>query len=442
MRTTLTIFLLAIFIFTLIGRTANGSVSLFLQQPAPNELAVDDGTFEVSTGSTAGSLTMVNRLTPASYPATLNGVSVFFRSSDGVTMGAPLTLLVGAYSGSDTSFLSGINFQSIPVTVSALGQFNVYTAPNLTINAGDFVVGFRMAHSSAVRPFVIDQTLPRRARSFLCTDDSQSCLNTENIGGVNVRGNLGIRARLASGTTPTTVSTVSAASFTGNELASESIAAGFGANLSTATEAASSLPLPTTLAGVSLKLRDSANREQLASLFFVSPGQLNYLLPPGLANGAANVAVMRGETVLATGTLQVARVAPGLFAANASGQGVAAAVALRRRADGSESFEPVARFDQAQGRFVPVPIDLGPETDQVFLILYGSGFRFRSSLAATAVTIGGVNSEVLFAGDAPGFVGLDQCNVRLSRSLIGRGEVDVVLVVDGKMANNVRIATR
>jgi hypothetical protein len=32
--------------------------------------------------------------------------------------------------------------------------------------------------------------------------------------------------------------------------------------------------------------------------------------------------------------------------------------------------------------------------------------------------------------------------VRLSRSLIGRGEVDVVLLVDGKMANNVRIATR
>jgi uncharacterized protein (TIGR03437 family) len=51
-----------------------------------------------------------------------------------------------------------------------------------------------------------------------------------------------------------------------------------------------------------------------------------------------------------------------------------------------------------------------------------------------------VNSEVLFAGDAPGFVGLDQANVRLSRSLIGRGEVDVVLVVDGKTANNVRIA--
>jgi uncharacterized protein (TIGR03437 family) len=140
--------------------------------------------------------------------------------------------------------------------------------------------------------------------------------------------------------------------------------------------------------------------------------------------------------------VNIANVAPGLFSANANGQGVAAAVIFRRRADGSESFEPVARFDQAQGRFVAAPIDLGPETDQVFLILYGVGFRFRSSLSATAVTIGGVNSEVLFAGDAPGFVGLDQCNVRLSRSLIGRGEVDVILTADGRTANTVGINVR
>jgi uncharacterized protein (TIGR03437 family) len=151
------------------------------------------------------------------------------------------------------------------------------------------------------------------------------------------------------------------------------------------------------------------------------------------------VTITSGVGAISAGTVNIANVAPGLFSANASGQGVVAAVVFRRRADGSESFEPVARFDQAQGRFVPVPIDLGPETDQAFLILYGVGFRFRSSLAATAVTIGGVNSEVLFAGDAPGFVGLDQANVRLSRSLIGRGEVDVVLTVDGKTANIVKV---
>jgi uncharacterized protein (TIGR03437 family) len=49
---------------------------------------------------------------------------------------------------------------------------------------------------------------------------------------------------------------------------------------------------------------------------------------------------------------------------------------------------------------------------------------------------------VLYAGAAPGFVGLEQVNVRLSRALIGRGEVDVALTVDGKAANTLRVSIR
>ncbi len=273
------------------------------------------------------------------------------------------------------------------------------------------------------------------------------------FGGGGIFNNDAVITKIADGSSPVgALASVSAASFLGAELAPESIVAGFGQNLATTTQVAAGLPLPTELAGTTVKVRDSAgvvrlagvlnvaSVERPAGLFFVAPTQVNYQIPPGTAAGAATVTITSGAGAVSAGTVNIASVAPGLFTANANGQGVAAAVVFRRRADGSESFEPVARFDQAQGRFVPVPIDLGPESDQVFLILYGVGFRFRSSLAATAVTIGGVNSEVLFAGDAPGFVGLDQCNVRLSRSLIGRGEVDVVLTVDGKTANMVRIA--
>jgi uncharacterized protein (TIGR03437 family) len=250
------------------------------------------------------------------------------------------------------------------------------------------------------------------------------------------------------------LASVSAASFLSAELAPESIVAAFGQNLATTTQTASGVPLPTELAGTTVKVRDSAgvthlagilnaaSVERPAGLFFVAPTQVNYQIPPGTAPGPATVTITSGAGAVSAGTVNIANVAPGLFAANANGQGVAAAVVFRRRADGSESFEPVAQFDQAQNRFVSLPIDLGPETDQVFLILYGVGFRFRSSLAATAVTLGGVNSEVLFAGATPGFVGLDQCNVRLPRSLVGRGEVDVVLTVDGKTANTVRIAIK
>ena len=51
----------------------------------------------------------------------------------------------------------------------------------------------------------------------------------------------------------------------------------------------------------------------------------------------------------------------------------------------------------------------------------------------------GVDAPVNFAGAQGSLVGLDQVNLQLSRSLIGRGEVDVALTVDGKTANTVRI---
>jgi uncharacterized protein (TIGR03437 family) len=238
------------------------------------------------------------------------------------------------------------------------------------------------------------------------------------------------------------VTSVSAASFLGAELAGESIIAGFGVGLATRVEVATTQPLPTDLAGTKVMVRDSAGTERLAPQFFVSPGQANYQMPPGTANGTATVLVTSGDSKISVGAVQVTGVAPGVFAANANGQGVMAATILRVKPDGTQIFEPVAQFDSATSRFVPVPIDLGPETDQVFLVMFGTGFRLRTALSAVNVKIGGTDVEVLYASVAPGFIGLDQANVRLTRSFIGRGEVDVVMTVDGKVANSTRLSFR
>ncbi|MGH9841857.1 MAG: fibronectin type III domain-containing protein [Blastocatellia bacterium] len=234
-----------------------------------------------------------------------------------------------------------------------------------------------------------------------------------------------------------TVTTVSAASFNGDALAPESIVAAFGTDLARTTGTAPAFPLPCTLAGASIKVRDGNGIEHCAPLFFASPGQINFQIPPGTAIGSATITTDNGAGNISTGTVQIARVAPGLFAANANGQGVAAAVVLRIRANNAQSYEPVARFDQSLGRFVSISIDLGLSTDQVFLILYGTGIRYRSSLAAVTARIGGVTAQVSFAGAQGNLVGLDQVNVLLPRSLIGRGEVDITLTVDGKVANTV-----
>jgi uncharacterized protein (TIGR03437 family) len=236
-----------------------------------------------------------------------------------------------------------------------------------------------------------------------------------------------------------TVTSVSAASFSLTGLASETITASFGDRLATATQAATSLPLPTSLAGTTVKVKDSTGAERPAALFFVSPTQVNYQIPSGTASGAATVTITSGDGTVSTGLAIIKAVAPSLFAANSDGQGVAAAVAVRVKADGSQQIEPVAQFDAAQNKFVARPLDLGPETEQVFLILFGTGIRQRSSLSAVIATIGGAYAEVSFAGASPDFVGLDQINVRVPRSLSGRGEIDVLLTVEAQMASAARI---
>lgn len=233
------------------------------------------------------------------------------------------------------------------------------------------------------------------------------------------------------------VTSISAASYLGTEVASESIIAAFGESLATRAEAASGLPLPTALAGTFVKVRDSAGLERDASLFFVSPGQVNYLVPAGTQNGLATVTVTSGDGTISAGTLNIATVAPGLFTANANGRGVAAAVLLRVKSDNSQSFELISRFDATQNAYVPIPVDLGPETDRVFILLFGTGIRLRSGLTAVMVRISDTPADLNFAGASGDLAGLDQVNALIPRSLIGRGLVDIVLTVDGKAANTV-----
>ncbi len=245
---------------------------------------------------------------------------------------------------------------------------------------------------------------------------------------------------------PRSVACVSAASYGSSALAPEAITAAFGTSLATTTLAASSNPLPVTLAGTTVKVKDSAGIERPAPLFFISPSQINYQLPPATATGAATVTITSGDGSVSAGTIQIQATAPGLFSADASGQGLAAAVALRVKADGTQVYEPLTRFDPIQNKFVAVPVDLGPDlgkaSDQVFLLLFGTGVRYRNQLSGVSAKVGGADAQVLYAGAQGGFVGLDQVNVLLPRALIGRAEVAVMLTVDAQAANTVSIAVK
>lgn len=232
---------------------------------------------------------------------------------------------------------------------------------------------------------------------------------------------------------------VSAASYLGDPLAGEFIGALFGANLVTETKAATTLPLPTTLAGASVKVRDNVGVERLAPLFFVSPGQINFQIPPDTSTGAVLLTVVKPGGRFATDTADIQPTAPGLFSADATGKGYPAAVVLRIKSNGAQSYEPVVRFDAAQNKLVAVPIDLSVASDQVFLLLFGTGLRNNSGLGAVMARVGGITAEVGYAGAQGGFIGLDQVNMRLPNSLAGRGDVQIALTADGRAANLVLV---
>ena len=165
---------------------------------------------------------------------------------------------------------------------------------------------------------------------------------------------------------------VSSASFAANQaLAADVIAAGFGPGLATGTAVATQTPLPTELLGTRVEVTDSAGTTRAAQLFFVSASQINYLIPPGTALGPATIRVISGAGGEIEGRIQINSVAPSLYSANSQGSGVAAAFFLRVNPDNSRTQGLL--FDPANAG--AVPIDVSAESGQVFLLLFGTGFR-------------------------------------------------------------------
>ncbi|MDX2043654.1 MAG: CAP domain-containing protein [Acidobacteriota bacterium] len=226
------------------------------------------------------------------------------------------------------------------------------------------------------------------------------------------------------GDTTQTVRTVNAASYM-QTIAPDSVVATFGTQISQATGAANSLPLPLTLSGVTVMVNDIS-----APLLYVSPTQINYVVPTNVDPGTATVKVMNGGVMVANGTVTVETVSPSIFTILSSGKGVPAA----QTTNDGVSFQPVGNSDGSARA-----LSVGNTAKPNFLVLYGTGLRRRSSMTNVRVMIGGVQAEVSFLGAHSRLVGVDQMNIKLPEPLRGRGNVDVVVTIDGKTANTVTI---
>ena len=243
------------------------------------------------------------------------------------------------------------------------------------------------------------------------------------------------------------VATVSAASYH-EENAPESIVSAFGSNLASGTTIAITQPLPLSLWNVSVLIDG-----RQARLFFVSPNQINYQIPADVPSGVANVMVSNQGQVVSQGAIVVSNVALSLFTADASGQGAPAGLLLRIKANGEQVYESLVRFDATQNKLIPAPI-VRHAGEQLFLILFGSGLRNAPNSdgdSANGVaerveaTVGGVNAPALYAGIAPGYVGLEQLNIQIPDAAMANPNTTVTVRVRDvlnnlKQANSVTIS--
>jgi uncharacterized protein (TIGR03437 family) len=186
----------------------------------------------------------------------------------------------------------------------------------------------------------------------------------------------------------------------------------------------------------SVTVQDADGVTRTATLLYASPKQINFQIPAGTSSGISTVTITNTSTVPPasfTSRVQIAPVTPAIFQLNKAGLTAAYIV---RVSGGTQSVEPI--YTTQNGNVVPLPIDLGSSSDEVFLSIFGTGLR-NSPGSQVLVWIGGLNAPVTYAGPQLTLVGLDQVNVLLPRQLAGSGQAGIVLNAAGHTGNTTYI---
>jgi uncharacterized protein (TIGR03437 family) len=219
-------------------------------------------------------------------------------------------------------------------------------------------------------------------------------------------------------------------------VAPDELVSAYGGDLANSSAPAPSASLPTTLAGTTAVLVDSTNTSYPVPLSYVSPNQVNFLVPSAAQPGAAALTFTSADGTLTTGEVLVAAVDPGLYAINSNGHGAPAGFAVCGGTCAGWPG-PANQYGQfVQDLFtcsasvcVPQPISLGPTADTVVLELFGTGLRHVASPAAVTATINGISLPVQYAGAQGQYTGEDQINVTLPNDLAASGMVTMVLTI-------------
>lgn len=238
----------------------------------------------------------------------------------------------------------------------------------------------------------------------------------------------------------------------GAAVAPGSLASIFATTGASQSFSAGALPIPVSLGGVSLNVGGSLNLDSTSNkwtyssagsvqgrLLFVSPSQINFQVPPGIAVGtslAVQLTKPDGSSLLTIATFVAS--APGIFTLPMNGQGQGAVL----NQDNTVNFgtNPARRgsviqiFATGAGETTPA-LAAGEAAP-------ASGNPLVLTKVQPTMTIGGKNAKVQFSGMAPGFVGLWQINAEVPADVTPGFAVPLVITAAGATSNTVTIAVQ
>jgi uncharacterized protein (TIGR03437 family) len=213
------------------------------------------------------------------------------------------------------------------------------------------------------------------------------------------------------------LSVVNGASFgkeasTTKAVAPDSIAVATGGALANSAQQSQKLAngtFPTSVSGTTVTVNGRA-----AEILFVSPEQINFLVPRQTEIGTAEVVVTNSENFASHGTATTLRAAPGVFTKSGDGSGLGVILSSDLLQEGP--------FDPSDGK--------------LRLTIFATGARNSSQ---NSIVMGGriVNAESVIP--SPDMPGLDEVDVLVPRDLRGAGTVDLLVQSDGRASNPVSV---
>ncbi|HKU75914.1 MAG TPA: lamin tail domain-containing protein [Pyrinomonadaceae bacterium] len=207
--------------------------------------------------------------------------------------------------------------------------------------------------------------------------------------------------------------TVVNAAARGNEPQPSNIAPGSiahirGSKLALKTEGASLTEPPFAVAGTTISVNN-----QLARIFYVSPDEVVFVVPNGLASGPAQFLVTNSEGLSSMAEALISPTAPGLFTLSGDGRGEAMVL-------NSDTL-------------VRGPFD--PSSGSLRLSIFATGVKNANSVA---VTING--RPVVIETVAPArLIGFDEIHILVPAELQGAGTSTLIVIADGVQSNSVSI---